>query len=187
MLEALSTKDFYLLAILTDFHRMNFRPYRRILLTVMELHMRGFQRLRIAPGLSGSGHHWRCSITPVTNISRRHGARMLSWDTLAAHYTSANERIYFGWNDVTRATPRRLADLFIERFAEIARAGTGSDWPYAGWYLEMLGLTYPDSLPIAYADWEMPVDYLPTVGARHDIRVPLPPGGLGSDHRDDVS
>lgn len=107
---------------------------------------------------------------------------MLSWDTLTAHYTSGDERKYFGWDDAAHATPSQLAELFIKRFRAIAEAWRGSDWVYAGWYLEMLSLTYPDSLPIAYADWEMPVDFLPSIGKRADLRIPLPPPGWGPEN-----
>ena len=41
----------------------------------------------------------------------------------------------------------------------------------------MLGITYPDVFPIAYADWDLATDYLETVGGRQHIRVPLPPTG----------
>lgn len=162
---------------------MDYRAYRKVLRMVTELHVRGFQRLRIAPSMAPSGCYWRCSITPVTNISNRHGGRMLSWDTLAAHYSSADKRKYFGWADAAHVTPSRLANLFIERFPRIAEAGRGSDWVYAGRYLEMLGLTYPHSFPIAYADWNSPLDYLASVGQRSDIRIPLPPPGWGPEER----
>jgi len=42
----------------------------------------------------------------------------------------------------------------------------------------MLKLTYPDTFPIAYADWDLPLDYLSTTGKRNDIEIPLPPPGL---------
>jgi hypothetical protein len=156
-----------------------FRIYRKVLRMVAELHIRGYQRLRIAPGMSPSGCHWRCSITPVTNISRNNGARMASWGTLSADYTSGQGREYFGWKDASHATPSQLADLFIKRFLRISEAGYGSDWIYSGWYLEMLNLTYPERLPIAYADWDLPDDYLSSTGGHQKIRIPLPPPGLG--------
>lgn len=160
---------------------MKYDAYRKVLRMVTELHVRGYQLLRIAPGMASSGCYWRCSITPVTNISSRHGARLLSWDRFAAHYTSGQEREYFGWKDATNVTPSRLAELFIERFPKISETGRGADWVYAGWYLEMLHLTYPNSFPIAYADWELPTDWLATTGARRDVRIPLPPPGWGPE------
>ena len=165
--------------------RMDYRAYRKVLRMVAELHVRGYQRLRIAPGMSASGIYWRSSITPAINISCRHGARMLSWDKLAAHYTSGQERQYFGWEDVAHVSPGRLAELFIERFPAITDAGRGADWVYAGWYLEMLHLTYPDNFPIAYADWDLPSDYIPTIGKRADVRIPLPPPGWGPEESED--
>jgi hypothetical protein len=162
---------------------VEYRAYRKVLRMVTELHVRGYQRLRIAPGMAPSGCYWRCSITPVTNISSRNGARMLSWDRLSAHYTSGQEREYFGWKDAAHLTPSRLADLFIERFPAIVEAGRGSDWVYVGWYLEMLYLTDPNNFPIAYADWDLPGDYLPTIGERLDIRVPLPLPAAGERQR----
>ncbi len=151
---------------------------RRVLRMVASLHVRGYQRLRIAPGMSPSGCHWRCSVTPVTNISSRHGAMMVDSDSLAAHYSSGMASEYFGWKDAVHATPGDLADLFIKRFQAIATAGRGSDWEYAGWYLEMLHLTYPDRLPIAYADAVLPNGYLITAGGGPEARIPLPPPGL---------
>lgn len=162
---------------------MDYRGYRKILRMVSELHVRGYQRIRIAPGMSASGCHWRCTITPVTYISSRNGAKLIHGcpETLMAKYTSGQERKYFDWKDAAHATPSSMADLFIKRFPEIAEAGKGSDWSYAGWYLEMLHLTYPCSFPIAYADWEIPEDNLPIVGQNSSIRIPLPPPGCGDD------
>jgi hypothetical protein len=156
--------------------------YRKLLRTVTELHVRGYQRLRIAPGMSPSGCYWRCSITPAINISRRHGARMLSWESdIAVNYSSGQGRDYFGMEGVGHLSASRLADLFLSRFPEIAAKGSGSDWTCAGWYLEMLHLTYPSRYPIACADWPVPDDCLSTVGEGPDVTIPLPPPGLASD------
>jgi hypothetical protein len=160
---------------------MNPHIYRNVLRMVSELHVRGYQRLRIAPGMAPSGLYWRCAITPVTNISSLHGAMLADWDVLTAAYTSGQRDKYFDWQDASHATPSQLADLFISRFPDIVTAGQGSDWSYAGWYLEMLHLTYPNSLPIVYADWDLSKDYIATVGERSDVQVPLPPPGLAAN------
>lgn len=135
--------------------------------------------------MAASGMYWRCSITPVTNISTRHGAKFLEYSNLAHHYSSGMGSCYFDKIDRTGATPAELAELFITRFPDIAEAGKGMDLAYAGWYMEMLQLTYPDALPIAYADYDLPEDYLSTVGGKADIRIPLPPPGIGNDSMDD--
>jgi hypothetical protein len=95
----------------------------------------------------------------------------------ARSYSSADERDYFGWRDAREASPGRLAEMFIARFPDVAAAGRGSDWSYAGWYVEMLHLTYPDALPVAYADYDLPTDWLTTVGGNVPVRIPLPPPG----------
>ena len=156
--------------------------FRRILRVVQELHLRGYQRLRIAPGMSASGMHWRCSVTPVSNILRSHGARMKDWDGPVANYTTGMELEFLGWKDALRKTPSALlAHLFLKRFPSIAEQGRGSDWPYAGWYVEMLHLTYPDALPYCNSDWrDDPSDCVPTVG-RRKVRIPLPPPGEAPD------
>jgi hypothetical protein len=125
--------------------------------------------------------HWRCLITPVFNISSRHGALIAEGkhsDELVAHYSSASRGGYFGWRGVARARPSTLADRFVEHFPQIVEAGRGPDWDYAGWYQWMLHLTEPDMFPIAYADYDLATDYLDTVCGREDIRIPLPPPGL---------
>jgi len=86
---------------------------------VHELHKLGYQKLRIVPGMSPSGMWWRCSITPVTNILPQNGARSKEWDTDAAHYSSSQENVYFGWEDTQHDTARQLAAKFVERFPAI--------------------------------------------------------------------
>ncbi len=152
------------------------RAARNVLRLVQSLHLRGYQQLRVCSGMSPSGAHWRCAITPRSNVLRSHGAMIANYE-LAAHYSSADGRAYFNWNDAARAQPDELANLFIKRFPSLVEAGRGSDWAYVGWFIEMLHLTYPAAMPIAYADWELPADCLSTVGSPKAIRVPLPPGG----------
>ncbi len=59
-------------------------------------------------------------------------------------------------------------------------AGRGSDRLYAGWYQEMLGITYPDLFPIAYDEDDPPDNAMATVGGRKGILLPLPPPGEGA-------
>jgi hypothetical protein len=158
------------------------KVYRKVLLMVAELHVRGYQRMRIAPGMSASGCYWRCSIAPATNISKVHGALLVSDEGPVVHYSSADGGEYFGWQDASHFTPSRLAARFIKRFPAIASAGRGRDWAYVGWYQEMLHLTHPDRLPLAYADWDSshPPGCIGTTsptGAPGDVFIPMPPPG----------
>ena len=46
----------------------------RVLAMVGEFHRRGYQKLRVMPFMSSSGHAWRCWIGPDTMFYRNHGA-----------------------------------------------------------------------------------------------------------------
>lgn len=153
------------------------RRCQRVLLMVHELHKRGYQRLRIMPGMSASGMHWRVCITPISNVLRTHGAMAVDYSRMSAVYCSADENLFFGWDDAREDSARALADKFQRRFPALLSAAEGSDWDYAGWYVEMLGLAESGALPIAYADWYEPQDpgRLKTTDAARDL--PLPPPG----------
>jgi hypothetical protein len=164
---------------LADSYSELIRAGRKVLRMVGELHLRGYQRLRISPGVSSSGSYWRCSVTPASNVSPDNGALMVEWRECDAHYSSADGRRYFGWTDMAHATASELADRFLQEFPAIARAGHGRDWLYAGWYVEMLHITYPDVLPEAYADYVDSTLRIPCGGQRKGVFVPAPPPGHG--------
>lgn len=155
------------------------RRARRVLLMVHELHKRGYQRLRIVPGMAPSGCYWRCGITPITNILVTHGAMPRDYDA-CIHYSTSMDNEYFGWTDARQDTARELATKFIERFPEVVKAGAGSDWTYAGWYVEMLGFAERGRFPVAYADWygEAP----PYLASDDERELPFPPPGEAEPH-----
>lgn len=160
----------------------HFRRALRVLRMVHELHKKGYQLLRIAPGMSPSGGCWRCSLAPRSNILKSHGAMLKNWDRCAAHYSSAQDNEYFGWRDATQDTVQQLADRFQQRHPEIVAASLGDDWSYAGWYVKMLGYAERELFPIAYADWDSAPDtrYLPLCG-QHASDLPMPPPGDADD------
>lgn len=153
---------------------------------VHELHKRGYQRLRIIPAMAPSGTHWRCGITPVSNVLRSHGARSRAYDEMTAHYSTGMDNAYFGWEDARQDTARELADKFVIRFSEIAEAGRGRDWDYAGWFVEMLGFAERGDLPVSYGDWYEDPDFswLPTL-AGFNSGLPMPPAGEAETLQDD--
>lgn len=150
----------------------------RVLGLVHELHKRGYQRLRIVPGMAPSGMFWRCNITPASNILNTHGAMPLVYK-YAALYSTADEDTLFGWPDARALTPAELADRFLRQFSHFGQEGQGVDWPYAGWFVQMLGLAEQGHLPVAYDDSPHPADprYLRTTcwSNPHLLRMP-PPG-----------
>ena len=150
-------------------------PARLLLAMVRELHLRGYQRLRIAPGFAPSGLYWRCTLAPASDISLVHGA-MLSAGSSAAVYSTGDGYAFFGWNDAAGSNAAQLAEMFLSRFPDLCERSRGLDAAYLSWYLEMLARTAPDALPYAYADWDLPTDFLPTT-SKAGLRIALPPPG----------
>jgi hypothetical protein len=163
---------------------------RAVLLLVHELHLTGHQRLRVVPAMDHSGKYWRCAIAPVSLVSVDHGARLVPGvrdDPRIATYSSRDQNRYFEWTDIyPYANPQELAMHFVERFPEVVDAGRGSDWPYAGWYMEMLRVTHPDQFPYTVARSKKLDTYLPTASpatGRVKLRIPLPPPGEALTYR----
>ena len=154
------------------------RRAARVLRMVHELHKRGYQLLRICPGMAPSGLYWRCSVTVKANILTNHGAMSQEFDRHAVHYSTGDENHYFGWTDAGADTAWQLADKFELRFPELLELAKGRDWPYVGWFVEMLGLAEKGIFPIAYSDYGSTSTprYLETVGGAPEC-LPMPPGG----------
>jgi hypothetical protein len=152
------------------------RPGRKLLRAVADLHTRGYQRLRIVPYLYELGT-WRCGVAPAVWISDTHGAELAdttSHDQIAP-YTSASGREYWEWEDRHHCSPSRLADVFLQRYPELARLGYGQDWLYVGWYQHMLHVTYPDALPISAGPYVETNGFMTTTG--RSVQFALPPVG----------
>ena len=109
---------------------------------------------------------------------------------IAAKYTSgqASDGSYFGWSDAAQDDARTLAGKFVERFPQIAHDGLGWDYPYAGWFLRLLGTAERGFLPVVLWDAsDIPFDRVPLRDVRPaewvredptvDDCLPLPPGG----------
>ena len=141
----------------TSENRAKFRRANRVLSMVFYLHKWGYQKIRIAPGLSEDGLQWECAITHCRNMDRTNGA-LLSVDPLdghIAHYSTAKSNEYFGWQDAKEDNSRELAERFMQRFPKLVDMGNGRDWPYSGWYVTVLGIAETGFLPVAYGDEEI--------------------------------
>ena len=139
---------------------------RRFLATIHELHKLGYQGVRISPGRSPSGAHWRCAVAAAPNI-RRDGWSLVDYFE-AAHYSSADGARLFGWDDAPGKRPPQLARMFVERLPQLAADGAGMDYPYAGWFAALLGAVEHGRLPVFYADYELDLS---------GLDMPPPPPG----------
>jgi hypothetical protein len=138
------------------------RNATRLLSTVHELHKAGYQRLRVSCGMSPSGIYWRCLIASADDFDA--DGFSITYATpqdQIAHYSSSAGDRYFDWPDAVGLSARELAARFIERCPAIAAKGAGRDWPYAGWYTEMLGAAEhgrPGDIPVFFADYPLALD-----------------------------
>jgi len=145
----------------------------RILQGVQVLHQRGYHRVRILPGVSPSGMHWRIAITSADNlIDGDDYPHVTNWDAALKYSTGGLTE--FAGGEVSVATPpETVADLILR--AMPGRASTGSDPTYVSWFADLLRrVESTGQLPIAYADyfdasegWE--------IGWGTGIRHPRPP------------
>lgn len=139
----------------------------RLLSMVHELHKVGYQRLRICAGRSVTGEEWRLHIVPASETTA--DGWMANGIGTWPSYTSADGKQFFGWTDADGDDARGLAHKFIARFPDVAAAGLGQDWLYAGWFTEVLGRAEHEQLPAFYGGF----DFSPADGEN------LPPPAVG--------
>lgn len=165
---------------------ISLRPWVTGALIVLEmvaaLHERGYQRLRISPGFSNTGTQWVCRITYAHNTEPANGAWITDHEAPIAIYTSGMGDRVFRWEDALGLTPQRAADLFLDRFAELAALSRGDDDAYARWYTDVLAFARTGYLPIAYENEpDSPTNVVRTQnGPEPGPELRLPPGGWGS-------
>jgi ADP-ribosyl-[dinitrogen reductase] hydrolase len=124
----------------------------KILQMVGVLHARGYQRLRVFP--SARSMWWKCTLAPGALFDPANGACMESraeYDIAGLVASCGITTHPFGWKkSIETMSPAKMATKFVEDFPALAKASMGSDWPYAGWFQELLMLTAPGIVPIAY-------------------------------------
>jgi hypothetical protein len=137
---------------------------RRVLLMVRELHRLGYERLRIAPGLSASGGAWRCDVVPAAETCREKRRPHATGTVGAAHYSTGMGATYFGWADAERDLAAQLAAGLSSGFRRSApgsagtrRTGRGSP-RWFGHGADGLPYAYWDS----YGDWSVDMTRLKT-------------------------
>ncbi len=125
---------------------------QKLLRMVAELHRRGFQRLRIAPGLAPSGLYWRCALVPANRMDPAHGAAEQVGNLLAARYSTSEDYHYFGWNDGEKMSAPEMAESFVRTFTAVCEQALGADPVYANWFISVVHAADAGALPIAFSD-----------------------------------
>jgi O-acetyl-ADP-ribose deacetylase (regulator of RNase III) len=141
---------------------------RRILEGVAALHARGFEQIRVLPGVAPSGMFWRASITDGETDGEEGGE-----DEGVQRYTTGNGPDFADAAVDRSTTAAEVADLIL---GALPRAGGPRPDPvYAAWYARLMRLVAQhDRLPVAYSDsyvqepgWE--------IGWGSGIRIEEPP------------
>lgn len=118
-----------------------------IILILHELHNRGYEQLRLLPGMSASGCYWRWAIYP----------KFLMWDdnSFEKHGDIITFKHLEGSTEEERPRSESLitAEQFIrgnENFIELAKA---KDKAYIKWFDQIVEHAKKDDFPIAYSDY----------------------------------
>jgi len=124
----------------------------RILQGVRVLHQRGYQGIRVLPGMSASGMYWRVAVTAAENLGHTGWYPTLrDWDRAITYSTGAGTQ-FAGATVAVTSSPEDVADLIL--YAMPALQTAHLDPEYARWYDTLLELVERhDALPIAYADY----------------------------------
>ena len=116
--------------------------------------------------MSPSGMHWRCWLTTADSVSPDGWSSKTHAYYNTASYSSAARAQMFGWEDAHDKNAKDLAQLFVERFPEIAERGKGRDQAYADWFAGIMATAEAGRLPIFFADYEIDLS---------GVSVPPPP------------
>jgi hypothetical protein len=163
-------------------HAEPFRTSLRVLRMVAELHLRGFQGIRVLSYLSPVSS-LRIELFPRSRMARTgHGFDVASAlgeriDHLHPTHSSVSQDRPFGWADATDADPVELATLFPARFPELCREARHLDFAYAGWFATVVRHAAFGYLPIFFSEYEHRPDGImmrPLNGGDHHV-FPYPP------------
>ncbi|WP_156525540.1 MULTISPECIES: LEM-3-like GIY-YIG domain-containing protein [unclassified Gordonia (in: high G+C Gram-positive bacteria)] len=143
-----------------------------ILDAVTLLHSNGHELVRVLPGDSPSGLHWRVNVTTADNLIDEDGyLELRDWDN-SFRYTSGDE-FMIARTPVTKATTvERIADLILE---DIPSTGLGSDPTYVSWYSQLMRLVHQHhAVPYAYGE-EVRAGVSWDIGSNTDTHIEPPP------------
>ena len=123
---------------------------QKLLYLVKELHIRGYEKLRIIPSLSPTGLAWRCSLISDT-ISKRNTIIISNWIQDIFNIEEKND-----------FSIEQLTDLFVKEHIGFLNECKGKNQEYVKWYSEMLYKLKEGELPYAFSDYFGPTDYWET-------------------------
>jgi len=120
---------------------------QKLLHVARELHLRGYEKLRVVPSLSPSGMSWRCSFVAEPD----NGIVTSTW---LSEYSPNEREIEYSIIELT--------ELFEREHMRFLESCNGKNKDYVEWYQNMLCHLEEDELPYAFADYFSPTDYWKT-------------------------
>jgi hypothetical protein len=120
---------------------------QKLLYIIRELHVRGFEKLRIVPSLSPSGLSWRCSF--ISDINQERDSIIASNWIQGVHPIQEKSKHSIG----------ELTDLFAREHLDFVNTCRGENSEYVKWYSNILHDLKEGELPYAFADYFTPTDY----------------------------
>ena len=145
----------------------------RILQGVRTLHRRGYHGVRILPGASPSGMHWRVSVTSSDNPHPANGSAAAPERDHRITYTTGSGTQFAGGQVTVTTSPDTVADMMLSVLPTLSL--DRRDPGYVRWYEQLMELVEREGvLPIAYADY---FDAAPgwEIGWGSGVRHPHPP------------
>ncbi len=137
-----------------------------IIMMLHRLHQRGYEQLRILPGMSPSSLYWRWFIYPkvlMKNDARlERGMDFVQFDCPCGSTGSAKTGIRVS----------ELADTFTILFPDIVKMGEGKDPEYVKWFMRLVRHAMNNCFPIAFADGPVGKEWAWTASKRS---LPFPP------------
>lgn len=126
---------------------MNDYSAYEIVMIVHELHQRGYEQLRLFPGMSPSGMCWRWAVYPkalMKNNDFEHHGDNVPFD--CPFGSTGNAKPIDGQKLLT-------ADDFMKEFPSLAKLAEGKDPEYVKWYQSIVEHARNYDFPIAFAEY----------------------------------
>jgi hypothetical protein len=123
---------------------------QKLLFVVKELHIRGFENLRVIPSLSPTGLAWRCNFISVADREKE----AIVTSTWIENYFSKEKNIEYSIDELT--------DMFEREYVNFLKLCKGENKEYVEWYSMMLDKLKEGELPYAFAEYFSPTDYWKT-------------------------
>lgn len=118
-----------------------------IIMIVHELHLRGFEQLRLYSGMSPNGCNWRWYIYPKVLMKDNTFERQVGWIPFDWPSGSTGEAF------PEKGRKRITADDFIKEYDSYVSLAKGEDKEYVKWFETIVNHAKNKNFPIAFSEY----------------------------------